>query len=224
MTESSLIRKIKSLFALSEDENNFENERNQALAKAMELLAEHNLDMAIVKSTDLTERPNDEATIFSSRDVWLRRLCYIVGELYFVSAYQDSKYRMHFVGTTDNIQVTVEMVKFLAESIRKESNKRFIYSKERRSFRLGAVRNIIIRIRQMLEDQKKQPEISTGTSLMVIRNSLEKANDAYLDTLGLRTAVSRTCFVEGSAYEQGQQYGSKLHLGKQIGATKRIGG
>ncbi len=64
----------------------------------------------------------------------------------------------------------------------------------------------------MLKTEKSPEEKSSGTSLMVLRDKLVRANDEYLDSLNLRQVNYRNSRVNMTAYNAGQNYGQQIAM------------
>lgn len=117
-----------------------------------------------------------------------------------------------FVGTAENIAVTIEMASWLFNSIRLESSKLYKTAYERRSFRVGAADKLFDRATDMVAAEKAGDGSTTGTSLMVIRNQLERANQERLASLNLHWFRYRSTYVHPDAYDLGEEYGGKVAL------------
>lgn len=211
--------KIKKLFALGEDVNNYEHEREQAMSKAQELLAMHNLERADIDGH--RERIEVEEKFHDLRlEKWKRIVISGACKLYYTSYFMTPRgsqgYSPVFVGTPENVEITIDIATWLIKSIAKESNKKFSGKHARDSFRLGAAMSLYEQAAK-LRDQQLSPGASTGTSLMVLRNELERANEDYKARLGLRKHQARSTSVNPYAYQAGGQYGNTINLNKQIG-------
>ena len=221
--DESTVQKIRKLLALAQNNKNA-NERDVAMQFAMDMLAKHNLSVAeIMEAGEGDTRGVDvgeyESDIRMER--WTKDICSAVCKLYYCDYYTTEALSVNFafrtvpvfIGTKENIAVAVEVANYLIKSVRKESNAAFYEPMLRRSFRQGAARRIYERAAEMIAAEKRQGE-STGTSLVVVRNNLETANQSYLSTLKLTYTSPRISYIDGDAYTQGQEFGDSVGLDK----------
>jgi Protein of unknown function (DUF2786) len=221
---SSIAQRIKKLLALA-DGNKNEHERSSAMKLAMELLSKHNLDMAAV--ADLScEHTVCEFEAYLKLDPWVRFVVKAACKLYYTEFimrpvyrgyYGDRKeYHPTFVGTEENIVVTLEVLAWLLDSIRWESNCLFYEAHERRSFRLGAAHKLFERACQLVQEECQSASTASGsTALTVLRNELERANKRYLDSKNLGTFKARATYSDSDAYDMGSVFGNSVNLGKK---------
>lgn len=234
--DESVIEKIRKLLALADgNRNQNEHEREVAMQFAMDLLAKHNLSMAHVSETEFIADINVEEVRGDFKlDPWIRVVLSAACKLYYTDFYI-SVHRKHyrdyygevrarnertavFVGTAENIAVTIDVATWLIGSIRKESNRIYKDEFERRSFRLGAAHRVIERAFEMMELEKRSSAAAagTGTSLMVLRNQLEKANQKHMAKLDLAMGRrTRTTWLDMAAYTDGEAYGDQVRLNQQ---------
>jgi hypothetical protein len=216
----TISEKIRKLLILA-DGNQNEHERDAAMKLAMELLAKHNLDL-----TSITDHSGDidvaEAPVFLKLDPWIRCVLRAVCKLYYTEFFMRPVYRGYysdrkewhptFVGTAENINVTIEVAAWLINSIRIESNWLFTEQYERRSFRLGAANRLYERACQLIAEEKNNCNGSASNSLMVLRNDLEKVNRKHMERKNLGTFQSRGSYYDGDAYGMGESYGNTVSL------------
>ena len=217
--KESIVEKIKKLLALA-DGNQNEHEREVAMQFAMDLLAKHNLTMSQVEC-DISKLSTIAVDGDFRLDPWVRIILQAACKLYYTEFYISERIDYFryckvklpvFIGTAENITVTMDVATWLVNSVRKESNWAYKDPSERRSFRLGAADRILERAYEMVEAESKNSAAGTGTSLMVIRNQLVKANQAHMAKLNLRTFKARTSYVTSEAYADGEAYGSQVGL------------
>ncbi len=229
--EESIVEKIKKLLALA-DGNQNEHEREVAMQFAMDLLAKHNLTMSQIEC-DISKLSTIEIDGDFRLEPWIRRILQAACKLYYTEFYisQRIDYFRHcqvsvpvFIGSAENIAVTIDVATWLVNSVRKESNRVYKDSYERRSFRLGAADRIVARALEMVTAESHQSVVRTGTSLMVVRNQLAKANQSHLAKLNLRPFKSRSSFVTPEAYADGEAYGSQVGLHGKHGAKSNVKG
>jgi hypothetical protein len=219
-TPETTLQKIRKLLALA-DGNENENEREVAMQFAMDLLAKHNLTVSEVQQAEFDQHTG-EYTGSIRLERWTRDVVNAACTLYYTDFYIRDIYTAKgtfrtvpvFIGTEENVAVTMEVATWLVNSIRLESNALYSDAYERRSFRQGAACRVLERAIAMVEAEKRQGQ-STGTSLMVVRNSLESANQKYLERLDLRYTSPRSSYIDGAAFAQGQNFGDHVGLAKR---------
>jgi len=225
---SSVIEKIKKLLALA-DGNQNEHEREVAMQFAMDLLAKHNLSMSLLEGTADVSICEVEGDF--RNDPWIRHVLLAACKLYYTELYISKRFdpiRWQtravpvFVGTAENIAVSMDVASWLLNSIRKESNRLYKDEYERRSFRSGAAIRILDRAHEMVEKEKRAGETTTGTGLVVLRNQLERANQDHLAKLNLRHRRSRRSCVDIDAYTSGEDYGGRVRLNRRAAGEQSI--
>src|SRR5271156_5179307 len=120
-----IVEKIRKLLALADSsKNSHEHERSVAMQAAMDLLAKHNLSMAQIDKTTLDIQPEEVKANFRL-EPWIRAVISAACRLYYTDWYMNS-YRHWdgrvdrqpvFVGTAENIAVTIDMAGWLINSI-----------------------------------------------------------------------------------------------------------
>jgi hypothetical protein len=234
-TDKSIVEKIRKLLALADSSrNSHEHEREVAMQAAMDLLAKHNLSLSQVNNSTLDIQP-EEVRIKLKLEPWIRRILSASCCLYYTEYYMLSlrnwqgriEYSPVFVGTAENIAVTIDMAAWLINSIRQESNRIYKDSYERRSFRLGAADRIFSRAVEIVELAEKQAagasSAASDNSLMVLRNHFEQANKQHLSKNGLKTFKSRAVYLDEDAFADGESFGEQVGLNRQVnGGITRI--
>ncbi len=221
--DKSIVEKIRKLLALADsNKNSHEHERNVAMQAAMDLLAKHSLSLTQVDSSSLDIQP-EEITANFKLEPWIRNVLSAACKLYYTDYYMvgtrtwsgNIERSPVFVGTAENIAVTMEVATWLIDSVRKESNRLYKDPYERRSFRRGAADRLFERALEMRESEKKLAAASTGTNLIVVRNQFERANQAHLATKNLSRFRSRPVYIDEDAYSDGEAYGGQVGLERQ---------
>ena len=139
-----------------------------------------------------------------------------VCDLYYTDYYTSIHKTAIFVGTAENVAVSIDVAAWLIQSIRKESNRLYKDNYQRRSFRTGAAWQILMRAIDLMIDEKRAKKCETpGTSLTVVREQLESANQAYLSRLNLRQTTRRSVYIDKDSFDSGTSYGNGVTLGKQ---------
>jgi hypothetical protein len=230
-TEKSIVEKIRKLLALADStKNSHEHERNVAMQAAMDLLAKHNLNMTQVNNNTLDIRP-EEVRVDLKLEPWIRAVLAAACQLYYTDYYMTSNRNWQgriernpvFVGTAENIEVTIDMATWLINSIRQESNRIYKSPHERRSFRLGAADRIFDRANEIMTAEKYDTTSTPGNSLMVIRNQFEQANQQHMSTKDLQPFRSRAVYLDLDAFTDGEAFGNQVGLNHQMnGGMKRL--
>jgi hypothetical protein len=220
-SEKSIVEKVRKLLAFADsDKNSHEHERTVAMQAAMDLLAKHNLSMTEITAQSLDVPPEEVAANFKL-EPWVRRILSAACKLYYTRYYMVGKRNQNnrldrnpvFVGTSENIEVTISVATWLLKSVRMESNRMYQEPFERRSFRLGAADRIYERACEiMLAEQHNGSTV--GTSLMVLRNKFEKANELHMSAKKLKEFKSRTVYLDGNAFADGEAFGDQVGLSK----------
>lgn len=221
--DKSIIERVRKLLALADsDRNSHEHERKVAMQAAMDLLAKHNLSLTQVDDATFNLEL-DEVTANFKTDPWIRTILSAACKLFYTDYYfkgtRNWQGRLErfpvFVGTPENIAVTIEMAGWFIQSVRQESNFLYTDAFERRSFRLGAARRIYARALEMMKAELDTME-SSGTSLVVLRNQFESANAAHLAAKNLGKFKSRGVYLDQAAYADGKMYGDQVGLNRQV--------
>lgn len=226
----ALINRIKKLLALGSEANPSAAEREVALTKAHELLAEHNLSIS-----DLSEKDDIGVRSSGLSDLpWCRQLTHAVAKLYYCESltHTDSEGgELCFLGTAENTLVATMMTDYLANSIAREATIRYLASEEHKdSFCIGAATTVRSRIDYMLikERTPKESVIWTPTSqekqnqLVHLRNKLEQRNQKYMEDEQIKMNEAPEVKVNSWAFSDGANYGYSLGLEKQIGGGKEV--
>ncbi len=186
---------------------------------AMDLLSKHNLSVAQLEQEALDYSVCAIEGHFRM-ERWIQHVLDAACSLYYTEYYISARKTAMFVGTPENVAVTIDVADWLISSIRKESNRLYKDSYQRRSFRLGAGWQILMRAIELSAEQAtSRNSDGSGSNLMVVRNQLERANENYLSKLNLRHTKRRRVYVDGESFESGSSYGAGVALGKQ---AKRI--
>jgi hypothetical protein len=201
--------------ALAEGNQN-EHEREVAMQFAMELLSKHNLSVAQVQGQILESNVCEIEGGFPRLERWMQYVLDAVCELYYTDYYISIRKSAMFVGTAENVAVSIDVAEWLIQSIRKESNRLYKDSYQRRSFRTGAAWQILTRAIDLVFDEKREKKCETpGTSLTVVRDQLESANQNYLSRLNLRQTRRRSVYIDQDSFDSGTSYGNGVTLGKR---------
>jgi ribosomal protein L13 len=229
-SEKSIVEKVKKLLALADsDKNSHEHERAVAMQAAMDLLAKHNLSMTEITAHSLDVPPEEVSANFKL-EPWVRRILSASCKLYYTRYYmigtRNQQNRLErnpvFVGTAENIAVTINVATWLLNSVRLESNRIYRDAFERRSFRLGAADRIFERACEIMLSEINSGK-SAGTSLIILRNQFEKANEKHMNAKNLKEFKSRTVYLDGNAFADGEAFGNQVGLSRhKLDKTNRL--
>jgi hypothetical protein len=217
-----VVDKIKKLLALAEGNQNH-HERQNAMQFAAALLAKHNLTIAELGSREFASTVTS-VEVFINLERWVENVlgaaCMLFYTDYYTGKRQNSRGTWQkipiFVGTRDNIEVTLEMATWLLNSIRTESNKAYKSASERRSFRLGAAHTLSMRAFDLVWDERTQECEHASTSLTLVRENLEQANERFMSKLHLNPGrLLRRCYVDREAFDDGETYGGTVPLTRE---------
>lgn len=196
----SAVEKVKKVLALAEANQN-EYERSVAMQFAMDFLAKNNLS---VVDKEFEPIVIVEATGDFRLEPWVRVILSSACALYYTDFYTTKRYDLWrdtskdvplVVGTRDNVEVTIEMTKWLLNSIRTESNHQYKEVPLRRSFRLGASDRLFERALEMLQAESTVSSAVPGSVREVIRSQLQQANRDYLANLDLQPLKPRVVSI-----------------------------
>lgn len=224
----SIINKVRKLIALAGNNPN-ENERAAAMAKAMDMLAQHNLSMDTVDAVDKQSEVVEEITKLST-DAWARYVIQAACDLYYCTFMLSGCYRTTstgkwvkefkptLIGKPENIAIAVDVARWLIGCVRTESNK-FSTSILKRSFCLGAGMKLRARVEDILKEERAHALTmngGTGTSLMVIRNKLQRLNHEYINEHhgDAVSKVGRRSNIDPMAAIMGARFGDSVNLNR----------
>lgn len=230
MSEDRIIDRIRKMLALANDQAATEGERDNALRMAYATMAKHNIDAARVEATGTKEpRLNLDSEGWSM--LWAKQMYLCMGELFFCKYYfgrkiNGTKVIHHFVGKESNAVTASYMATFVVTSILKEGRGRGWHnlSAEMRSFALGAVNALWVRIQAMKAEATKT-DSAPGTALVLasLYVTENEANEAFLAEQGMlfKKAASRRTMVNAEAYASGKEFGDKVNLNRQVPGAAR---
>ena len=237
MSDSRIIRKLKSLLAMSNDKSS-EHESMIAARQLHSLLAKHNMSM---DSLDEVEEEVGEDCEEFKAPPWKRNTALAIAKLYFCEVYYvrlaSGKAKIFFVGKESNRTFALYVFKMVTSSVEREARKesRKVYGKENcafvNSFWTGAMSRIIERTRDLIAQAKEGSlQDDEGNTLPAMVNIYEKNSAEVQDWLdankNLRTSKSKTTIKDAEGYSRGQAAGDRAQLSRAIqgkSATLQIG-
>lgn len=241
---AKLLDRIRKLLALATSSN--ENEAAAAAEKAQAMLAEHNLSMLDVKTSDGDDMMKDviiDNTIVTSSHPWRRPLGVVVAQLYFCSYFytvlRGKSTNVHsFVGADHNVMVAVVMFKYLLETIdrlAREGAKKVPKSEQspyRVAFRSACCVRLCHRIQDRIAAAKRGEIKGEGGKALVLASLYDQAQhmlDKYLEQKipGLRVKKNNLkTMIHAQGGIEGYAAGNTIGLDDQVagvGKHARIG-
>lgn len=198
----AVIEKVRKLLALANN-NPSEEEASVASAKAMQILAAFNLDMAVVEQGGKSSKRSDQF-LAGGLYVWQRELWLAVAELNFCQYWyvpgqtRGSKYEHRLLGRKENVVGTQLMATYIQNAIERLAREKAgqgsrYFVREMIAYREGMADRLCSRLRQLRRDQEKaeadrrsNAPPSDGKSLILadVREAEEAANYDYLNGEG----------------------------------------
>lgn len=239
MSTSDLERamgRVRKMMALANDSAASEGERENALRMAHATLAKHNMTMA---NAELMGERLEEKRDKKQSDVrgakWALAVAYAVARLFFCEMIYHrrestvSRAKVSYVGRVGNIITAQEMVNYVVNSIEREgwaiARAEGHPSAWVRAFQVAAMETICRRCRELREAaEKESAATSSGGTALVLASYYDnesKANRQMLvaDGVVFKTARPMSLGNSADARERGRDFGGKVSLNKQVGAS-----
>lgn len=217
---------LKKVLAIADNPGATEGERQAAMRQAANIMQKYNLSLAELPA-DQQDEAREEQSVIISADKWARELGLYVGRLFFCKyfyarSHTAGKDHHYFVGRQSNVVTAMHMTEHLIKSIKREATKRYKSptSPEGRSFCVGAVRTIGIRVEEQIE-KGDETTATPGTALVLanLYKSEAEANERQLVVLGRALAKGKPRTdnaLRGSAYHAGKEHGKTIGLNQQV--------
>ena len=225
MTEDKILSRIQKMLALANDLAATEGERDNALRMAYNLMAKHNLDIATVEAHGKkSDEPRIDFKNVSWSWKWAVSVNHIVADLFFCKYYYFEKINgtqitHHFVGRESNAMTAAVMADWIVNSILKEARKLYKSntSPETRSFAVGAMHKLSLRVDEIKRTTAQQFEATPGTALVLasLYDTEAQANEELMPA-DLKVVKSKQAKVKRDAYEAGVVFGAKINLSAQV--------
>lgn len=226
MSNAKIIDKIRKLLGLAGNNPNA-HEREEAMQKAHELLLEHHLSLE-----DLKEAEEEKVETFMSEVIgmapWQRNINIAIAQLNYCKllgwrdpALTAGPISAVFIGTATNVQVAIDIIKWLHKTVANEAKRNYHEPHRRHSFREGAAAMIACKALMILEKEKRKDLPESKSTAVALRNKMQDQIDAELNKrqkVDARTAKQQ--IKDKSAFKAGCDYAEGLHLGKQLGEEK----
>jgi len=216
----ALLEKIRKLLALAGSPNQAEAE--SAAAKAQELLAAYNLDMADVLKTG--DRSEIKEEIFEEgrcskawREVLLNGICAVTFCKMLRGRGSNGEYNYSVLGREHCIATARCLYEYLAQAAMRLGRRHGGTTRDIANFRMGFAAAIRSRLWIQYEEQIKGRE----EKALVIQDS--DLIDKMLSVRGVRRVSLRTGRRNSNAYAAGYAAGRDLSLAKQVGESGAAG-
>jgi hypothetical protein len=223
--------KVKALLAKANSTQN-EHEAAAFAAKAHELLAIHNLDLAKIAAADdkFADVKVGERRVEGYAKGWQGSLATAVAKLYFCDVYlypfiyktRDGKsYSLKglaYVGKEHNVEVAVSMSDYLVKTVRRLSKARPTAGQA--SFQKGCAYTLIARLDKMRSEAQVAvaSAISDGSNLPALYRSESQLVDDFMKKLNLKTRAVTVKLNED--YIAGSRAAKDVSLAKQVHTSK----
>jgi hypothetical protein len=214
MSQENIIRRIQKLLELSNNPN--EHEASAAAAKVTELLAQYNLDMAVIRQTAVAggtvvaeEKREKTKVNRSAMYAWQRELWYAIAEANFcwhwVAEELTGKYsstgspvfvkRHVILGSESNAKAATILGEYLCDAIERllpfENKDRL--SRSAISWRMGCAAKLQERIRTQTQELKsRQAEAGAATNALTLRDVFQREYEANYDAQYGKGAYARS--------------------------------
>lgn len=219
----NLLEKVKKLLSLGTSSN--ENEAALAIKRAHELLRQYNLGLSDVylsevESHDIVEsgRKSKKEDMLLLNLVCKQNYCRLIFANYYKG---ESKHCYTIIGLKHNVECTIEMYKYLDESVHrltKQFMSRHNYTKRERkkvkkSYQLGIVTGLYKKLEQPGNYWGEVPQGS-----MVLVKKAEDVVNEYVEKKYplLKKTKSRGSTVDSHAYMNGKSDSSDISLSRQV--------
>jgi hypothetical protein len=216
MTRESIIKKIDKLLKLATSPN--ENEAMAAMAKAGELMSEH--DLAIEDVTGASD-DNDLVKImvkskYRRTTNWEAHLAWSVVKGFDCRMirtkcnYDGSTY--NFLGHRQDVEMASHYFHFLRDEILRQSKGKGA-TMNLNSFRLGMANQLGLRLAKMSEARKQANEAAGCTDLVVVKG---KEVDAFVDREHPKVSDAKIRYASAASFLRGTAAADKVGLHRPI--------
>lgn len=222
-----VLERVRKMLAIANNEGASEEERDNAMKMAHDLLTKHELDMMDVEiSMRDTEDPRGSFTSDGWGANWAKSIRVAMGKLFNCYYYNGGKIngtrsRYTFVGRESAATTAMYMGDWIVKSTLKEADRRYGHrlNPTGRSFCVGVSDRIWTRVGEIT--QSKQQELdSTSTALVLydVAKREEEANLKFIADLGIKLldGKQRSSQVNTLAYKAGQEHADGIQLSTQL--------
>jgi hypothetical protein len=243
MSEATLkaLDRVRKLLALAGNNPN-EEEAARAAEKAQEILAEHNLSIADIKTdTDVDETPVEDDELITNQQQWRRDLGSIVAEMYFcqylfmiLPGYKDQH---TFIGARHNVEVAKLFFTYLHMAVDRlaiagaKDRPKDMQSTYRTTFRKACTSRLYRRIQDRINAAKRgQIVMESGKNLPALLDVYEASKKQIMNYVkkeygmdAFKVAKRRdvsTKVRDDGAHRDGLKAGDSIGLDQQLRREK----
>jgi hypothetical protein len=232
--QDKVLARIRKMLALANDAAASDGERENAMRMVHNTLAKHNLTMAHAEAHGATPSEAREAGAADGRDFpWARQTAHAIAQLmfcrYFFVPRGNGKVTHTYVGRVGNVATARETANYVIASIIRESARAARSGGHdgswERSFAKGAAARISERCAalRLAAEANDVTDLSTGRELVLasVYETEAAANAAFIERslgINLRKSKDRSRGA-GAGYGAGRDFGDKVGLNRQVGAT-----
>lgn len=227
MTTDKVIDRIKKLLSLASSAN--EHEAASAMAKATELMVQHQISEASVSLADEPEQVEEQVLFESGRRVvWkgaiAEALTYAAGCKSY-TLIGGGKSSLRLIGTPSALATVRYMFAYLVKEIERISKRSFIASGQvgrsrawQNAFKIGATSVICKRIKmQRKETIAAAAAAGQNDALVVVKQGEKDVSVFMAREVGATKKSSRPSMSSSAGYTSGRDAGSKVNLGGNMG-------
>lgn len=222
-----VLERVRKMLAIANNEAASEEERDNALKMAHDLLTKHELDMMDVEiSMRDTEDPRGSFTSDGWGAGWAKGIRVAMGKLFNCYYYNGHKINgtrssYTFVGRESAATTAMYMGDWIVKSALKEADRRYGHrlNPTGRSFCVGVSDRIYTRVSEIIRSKQQELDLtSTALVLYDVAKREEEANLKFITDAGIRLVdgKQRASRVNSRAYLAGQEHGDGIQLSTQL--------
>ncbi len=230
ISRDKILDRIRKLLSLAGANPN-EHERDAAMAKAQQMLIDHNLQMSEVGNLDGEDLRVAEWNQTTRNGQWARRIAQSVGRLYFcgyIYRPMGKKVVHSFVGTETNGKIASEISGYVIEAVYHEGARAMRAAGAANSFWTSFVNAASLRVRLrvdklVLAAGRDQEHQSSSRALVVVDMYKQAEADAarYMASMNnLKTTVARPMQNKNlEGWQAGTSFGDNVSLTQSLGSA-----
>jgi len=227
MNKQAIIEKIRALMAKANDNGATEAESIAFMAKALELLAKHNLEEKDLKEEEIIWTIEETKYKMNADLSWFSRLAVSVAKMYFCKlicrsgpeeVYTSRTHYYCFVGKEHNRMMAVSMFDYLMKTMHRLARLNSDNVKMQYEFKKGCATRLGVRIFHINHENNKPVE--GGGGLPALYNTELALVDQYMSGMNLSKPRNTKLTANSSAFYDGMKAGDGISLNKQVNASK----
>lgn len=220
--ENGILRKVQKLMALTSSSS--QNEAEQAMIKAQQILLKHNIDSKYVGDESDEKFFLKRILKQPKKDAKMCAIARILDTFFVSTVYNRSKDFMYLdvLGDATNVEIAEYVANFLTQELdnlwnlaKKQTHLKGITAKN--SFFLGIAKGYCDKI----ESLKRGYDQKTLTAIMVIEKTLTDATSMAYERLSYTTRKANYCLESGAL---GEQMGRKMNINPAIHKSSKDSG